>query len=122
MMRAVITESEIVIRIMLLFLIVLSSSAKAETPANPSWHHLGKISLVTVMGDGFYVRGTNPSGHACINAANFYGTVSLKKGRPGFSEQYSMALAGYMAGKSMSCLITSVRSDGICEMTNCYLK
>ncbi len=103
-------------RILIFLFIFLSFSAEA------SWHHLGKITKVTVMGDHIYVRGDSPSGHVCTDLNGFYGTMSIARTQPGFSEYYSMALAGYAAGKSMSCHVTSVRSDGVCEMTNCHLK
>ena len=80
------------------------------------------FSKVTVQGDYVYVRGYNPTGHACVDLNNFYGTVSIGRTQSGFSEYYSMALAGYAAGKSMACHITSERTDGVCVMTNCYLK
>ena len=109
-------------KILTFLFVVFSFSAQAGAPSTPaSWHYLGKISKVAVLGDRFHVRGTNPTGHVCPDRSNFYGTVTLTKGQPGFNEYYSMALAGYFAGKSMSCHISSEESNGYCVMTNCYL-
>ena len=108
-------------RILALLLVIFSFSAQAGAPATPSWHYLGKISKVAVLGDRVHVRGTNPTGHECLDRSSFYGTVTLLKAQSGYSEYYSMALAGYMAGKSMACYISSIQSNGFCEMTNCYL-
>lgn len=105
-----------------LLLVIFSFSAHADTAAtSPSWHKLGKISKVAVLGDRFHVRGTTPSGYACPDRSSFYGTVSLVKSEQGYSEYYSMALAGYMAGKSMACYIAIIDDSSFCKMTNCYL-
>jgi hypothetical protein len=97
-------------------LVIFTLSVEAE------WHELGEIAKVTVQGDYVYVQGSNPTGHQCTDLYNFYGTMFIERTQSGFSEYYSMALAGYAAGKSMACHVTTVRDDGVCRMTNCYLK
>ena len=101
----------------LIMLCALSSQASAE------WHHLQKITKVSVLGNTIVVQGTNPSGHSCGNYNGFYGTLYHTEGSPGHKEYYAMALTAYTAGKGMSCYVTftGLGDDAVCKMENCHM-
>ncbi len=99
-----------------LFILLMSISAEA------SWHHFDKITKVSILGKTLFVKGSGVTGHTCTNLHNHYGTLGVSNTQDGYKEYYSMALAGYLAGKGLSCHVTAVRADGVCVMTNCSLK
>src|SRR5688572_23648643 len=64
-------------------LIVLLAALFVSAPAFAGWHLITQVTKVTIIGGRFYVRGTNPTGHSCVDEANYYGTLAHNDSDPG---------------------------------------
>ena len=92
-----------------------------NAPAFADWHYLSKITKVTVRGDRFYVQGTNPAGHSCVDESAYYGTLAHESAQPGHKEYYSMVLLAQATEKGLACYVSATLSNGVCLMDNCHL-
>lgn len=103
------------------YFICILLAALFSNAYSAGWHTLSKVTRVTVRGEKFYVRGSDPSGESCTDESEFYGTLDHFSSEAGHDQYYTLALTAQTTGKGISCYIYQKRDSGVCVMANCYI-